>query len=280
MIYVCEFTQNNWQEGLAGASRRAGLVSASEVETLWQGNDRAIRHRREHLSAWLLFLYALRAEYGITELSSLQLAKHPHGKPYSAAYPDLFFNLSHCRSACACVLSDRSVGIDVERKLSYKETLMRRICTEEEQAIFTDCQDNAERSDLLSVLWPMKESYVKMDGRGLSCGLDRISCAVYLQEYRSDRRRIQRQAQDTVQKKTNPEQDGKSDCLAIRQSTGRIATTLTLTGSGDADTTQADTTARFTSEMCISVYDTYTLAVCGCANPELVRIPEDILYAI
>ena len=90
MIYVCEFTQKDWQKELTRASLRAGLVSASEAERIWQGNDRVIRHRREHLSAWLLFLYALRTEYGITELSSLQLAKHPHGKPYSTAYPELF----------------------------------------------------------------------------------------------------------------------------------------------------------------------------------------------
>ena len=86
------------------------------------------------------------------------------------------------------MLADRPVGIDVERKLSYNETLMRRICTEEEQALFADCQNDTERADLLSVLWPMKESYVKRDGRGLSCRLDQVSCAAYLREYRALRK--------------------------------------------------------------------------------------------
>ena len=256
MIYVCEFTQKDWQKELTRASLRAGLVSASEVERIWQGNDRAIRHRREHLSAWLLFLYALRVEYGITELSSLQLAKYPHGKPYSIAYPELFFNLSHCRSACACVLSDRSVGIDVERKLSYKETLMRRICTEEEQAIFTDCQDNAERSDLLSVLWPMKESYVKMDGRGLSCGLDQVLCAAYLREYRSDRQKNREQT--AVQKNANQKKSTSVYCLK--------------------NTIPKQAKIAMVPEMCVFVYDAYTLSACGCANTELVQVTEDMLY--
>ena len=255
MIYVCEFTQNNWREGLAAASLQAGLVSASEVEALWQGNERVIRHRREHLSAWLLFLYALRKEYGITELSSLQLAKHPHGKPYSVAHPELFFNLSHCQSACACVLADRPVGIDVERKLSYKETLMRRICTEEEQALFADCQNDTERADLLSVLWPMKESYVKMDGRGLSCGLDQVSCAAYLREYRRDRRKNK---QTVVQKNANQKQFTSVYCLK------------------NAISKQDE--IAMASEMCVFVYDAYTLAVCGCANTELVQVTEDMLY--
>lgn len=249
MIYVCEFTQNNWRERLAAASLQAGLVSASEVEVLWQGNERLIRHRREHLSAWLLFLYALRAEYGITELSSLQLAKRPHGKPYSVAHPELFFNLSHCQSACACVLADRPVGIDAERKLSYKETLMRRICTEEEQALFADCQNDTERADLLSVLWPMKESYVKRDGRGLSCRLDQVSCAAYLREYRSNRRKNK---QTVVQKNANQKQSTGMYCLK------------------NAISKQ--------DEMCVFVYDAYTLAVCGCADAELVQVTEGLLY--
>ena len=255
MIYVCEFTQNNWREGLAAASLQAGLVSASEVEALWQGNERVIRHRREHLSAWLLFLYALRAEYGITELSSLQLARHPHGKPYSVAHPELFFNLSHCQGACACVLADRPVGIDVERKLSYKETLMRRICTKDEQALFADCQNDTERADLLSVLWPMKESYVKRDGRGLSCRLNQVPCAAYLQEYRSDRRKNK---QTVVQKNANQKQFTSVYCLK------------------NAISKQDE--IAMASEMCVFVYDAYTLAVCGCANTELVQVTEDMLY--
>ena len=255
MIYVCEFTQNNWREGLAAVSLQAGLVSASEVEALWQGNERVIRHRREHLSAWLLFLYALRAEYGITELSSLQLARHPHGKPYSVAHPELFFNLSHCQGACACVLADRPVGIDVERKLSYKETLMRRICTKDEQALFADCQNDTERADLLSVLWPMKESYVKRDGRGLSCRLNQVPCAAYLQEYRSDRRKNK---QTVVQKNANQKQFTSMYCLK------------------NAISKQDE--IAMASEMCVFVYDAYTLAVCGCANTELVQVTEDMLY--
>ena len=255
MIYICEFTQNDWRERLAAASLQAGLVSASEAEALWQGNDRVIRHRREHLSAWLLFLHALRKEYGITELSSLQLAKHPHGKPYSVAHPELFFNLSHCQSACACVLADRPVGIDVERKLSYKETLLRRICTEEEQALFVDCRNDTERADLLSVLWPMKESYVKRDGCGLSCRLNQVPCMAYLREYRSDRRKNK---QTVVQKNANQKQFTSVYCLK------------------NAISKQDE--IAMASEMCVFVYDAYTLAVCGCANTEFVQVTEDMLY--
>lgn len=256
MIYVCEFTQKDWQEELTRASLLAGLLDVSESERIWQKNDRAIQHQREHLSAWLLFLYALQKEYGITELSSLRIAKEQHGKPYSTARPELFFNLSHCRSACACVLSDRPVGIDVERKLSYKKALMHWICTEEEQAIFASCRNDAERAELLSVLWPMKESYVKRNGRGLSDRLDKLSCAAYLQEYRSSLRNILEP--DAVQKNANQ-----------KQSTITYHLNHTMPKQADVATVP---------EMCVSVYEAYTLAACGCTNTELVQIAEDMLY--
>ena len=32
------------------------------------------------------------------------------------------------------------------------------------------------------------------------------------------------------------------------------------------------------SEMCVFVYDAYTLAVCGCADAELVQVNEGLLY--
>ena len=139
---------------------------------------------------------------------------------------------------------------------------MRRICTEEEQALFADCQNDTERADLLSVLWPMKESYVKRDGRGLSRGLDQVSCAAYLREYK------------------NLKQCESVDCLTVRQSEGRIAMPRILVGGGDADTAQTDITVASTPEMCIFVHNAYTFAACGCANTELVRVIEDSLYVI
>lgn len=42
----------------------------------------------------------------------------------------------------------------------------------------------AEQERLLQVLWSMKESYVKRDGRGLAYGLERIGLAVELEELR------------------------------------------------------------------------------------------------
>lgn len=132
----------------------------------------------------------------------LEIVRTEHGKPYSSRYPELFFNISHCDTACACVLSDCPVGIDIERKFEYKENLKRHICCEEEQCIMEDangtkesvfikqgreqnCSENVpvykkhlhigyEKEGQLRFLWSMKEAFVKMDGRGLGYGMKNI----------------------------------------------------------------------------------------------------------
>ena len=132
---------------------------------------------------------------------------------------------------------------------------MRRICTEEEQALFVDCRNDTERADLLSVLWPMKESYVKRDGRGLSCRLDQVSCAAYLREYRNNRRKNK---QTVVQKNANQKQFTSMYCRK--------------------NTVPEQAEIAMASEMCVFVYDAYTLAVCGCADAEPVQVTEGLLY--
>lgn len=259
MIYVCEL--GIWSEErkqkLAAAARRAGLADGEAA--VWQGNARIVQHRREHLTAWLLLLHALRREAGIAELAQLQLTRNAHGKPISTAHPELFFNLSHCQKACACVLSDRPVGIDVERKLPYKEALMRRICTTGEREIFDACQNEAERAGLLSVLWPMKESCVKQDGRGISGGLDQVCCAPYLLQ--AARARNGRSAAASLNGKMPEAGDWQAIATpaAGQSHSARIAAILQM------------------REMQLYTAEEYALAVCGCADPGPVWVPEEEL---
>lgn len=182
-IYICELKEKEWKAPLLCAASHAGLLESSEAKALWQ-NEKKLQNQREHLTAWLLFYRVLRVSYGIRTISELALLNTEHGKPYSRTYPGLHFNLSHCRTACACVLDTVPVGIDIERRFPYKENLMRRICTEKERRILEECKELPERERLLQVLWSMKESIVKWNGRGLGYGMARIDCAMWLSWYK------------------------------------------------------------------------------------------------
>jgi phosphopantetheinyl transferase len=144
----------------------------------------------QRLSAWMLLGQAVAQEYGIGSLAELQIARSARGKPYSRAYPGLFFNLSHCAAACACIVSGQRVGVDVEQLFPYREALAKRVCHREEWEYLQELADAGDADQsyevdsgghdskhlrFLHILWSAKESIVKMDGSGLGYGLDRLN---------------------------------------------------------------------------------------------------------
>lgn len=186
-IYICELKEQEWKSALLRAALRSGLLDSSGAEELAQ-NEKKLRNQREHLTAWLLFQHALSEKHEIQTLSELAIARTEQGKPYSRAYPGLHFNLSHCRAACACALDTMPVGIDIERRFPYKESLMHRICMEEERQIVESCESLSDRERLLQALWSMKESVVKWNGRGIGYGMERADCARWLSEYADEKK--------------------------------------------------------------------------------------------
>lgn len=91
-----------------------------------------------------------------------------HGKPYvKPPFRDekIFFNLSHCKAAIACVVGDGEVGIDVERIGRYNERIARYCMSDEEVEQIV----NAENSDAeFTMLWTKKEALLKLTGEGIT----------------------------------------------------------------------------------------------------------------
>lgn len=199
MIYVCEYDNSAANQTLLEAAEV--LFPNKNVLSIKEADKTGIRWTklRERILAWMLLEYALEAEDNrwIKEgkiagnVENLEIVRTEHGKPYSSRYPELFFNISHCDAACACVISDCPVGIDIERKFEYKENLKRHVCCEEELRVLEAvcvteklCTSEklgvSEKHTQLRFLWSMKEAFVKMDGRGLGYGLRNINLAEFL----------------------------------------------------------------------------------------------------
>ena len=86
--------------------------------------------RKTCAAAYLLLCEALRKEYGIEEAPVFEYGEH--GKPLIVGYPDIHFNLSHCREAVICVVSDHPVGVDIESIHRYSESLARYVMSDTE----------------------------------------------------------------------------------------------------------------------------------------------------
>ncbi len=125
----------------------------------------AFRHeqgRKECVLSYVLLREILREEYGMDE--PLEFEYMEHGKPLLANHPEIHFSLSHCRTAVACAVDSKPIGIDVESRGRYKETVARHVLSDEEMATVLDAED---RDCEFLKLWTCKEAVLKLTGEGV-----------------------------------------------------------------------------------------------------------------
>lgn len=87
-----------------------------------------------------------------------------HGKPYIINYEGIHFNISHCREAVAVGISDQEIGIDIEGRRHFSETLIERAFSDEEKATLKDCDDPQKE---FACIWTRKEAWFKYTGTGI-----------------------------------------------------------------------------------------------------------------
>ena len=118
--------------------------------------------RRQAVAAYLLVRKALREMYGIHDAPVFEY--DANGKPSILGHSEIFFNLSHCRKAVACVVADSPVGIDVEETCRFSDSIARYTLDDEEYESVVKA-DNPSQAFIR--LWTMKEALLKYTGEGL-----------------------------------------------------------------------------------------------------------------
>ena len=109
--------------------------------------------------AWLLLAYGLRKEYGLGTVPEFQ--RTASGKPFFPGNHMPFFNLSHSGDFVGCALHNQEIGLDIQKITEPRDSLIRRVCTQEELAFLKSSQDFCR-------IWAMKESAVKLTGEGIT----------------------------------------------------------------------------------------------------------------
>lgn len=108
--------------------------------------------RREPLCAYALLALALRETLGWNERPPMALTER--GKPYFPDFPQVQFSLSHTDGAVLVGLSDRAIGVDIERIRPVGDQLKRRVAGDAgEEAFF--------------LLWVRREARAKRSGAGI-----------------------------------------------------------------------------------------------------------------
>ena len=137
------------------------------------------RHLTEHSLGLKLLAEGLSRLYGRsmdTEALTAGFSYGPYGKPYLTAYPDIHFNISHCPGLAACAFSDTPVGIDVERIRPFRDRLLKKALSREEQLLLHRLgTEESAREDCFFRFWTLKESCIKQSGPGLTVPLSSYS---------------------------------------------------------------------------------------------------------
>lgn len=123
----------------------------------------------EHESAYRLLEYGLKKEFGIGQ--PVVFAKGEYGKPYLKEHGDIYFNISHCMGWAACAISDREIGIDIERIRKVTDGVVRKALTPAEQEALFKANNKEE---MFCRFWTLKESFIKAVGKGLSFPLSKV----------------------------------------------------------------------------------------------------------
>ncbi len=145
-------------------------------ETLSNSRKARITHykkeddRRRSLMATYL-VQKLLNELGCENVT-LENAKN--GRPYLKGC-DLFISISHSDCGVACAVSEKEIGIDIEKIKPVRDGLIDYVCTEQEREyIFSDFTKTGKEITESSVtqkfyaVWTAKEAYFKKNSSGIT----------------------------------------------------------------------------------------------------------------
>jgi 4'-phosphopantetheinyl transferase len=100
----------------------------------------------------------------------ISIHRKEKGKPVLKHLPGYHFNVSHSGDWVVTAISDREVGIDVERLRDPQYRIAERFFSEEELGMLNSLE-GADKASCFFDLWTLKESYLKLLGKGLTQSL-------------------------------------------------------------------------------------------------------------
>ena len=106
----------------------------------------------------------------------------PHNADTEGTAVHVFFNLSHSGTKVALGISDKEIGVDIEKVRGFKDSLINRVFSDDEKELAKmlsefDRQD-ANPDGAYTALWTAKESVMKYSARGLALMPETIELAI------------------------------------------------------------------------------------------------------
>ncbi len=113
----------------------------------------------------------------------LQFLYNDYGKPYYIGDKQIYFNCSHSGDYIVCALSTEEIGVDIEQIGEEYFEIARQCFSPEENYAIISAKENSRRK-MFYTYWTLKESYIKLKGKGLSIPLHSFSFEFRDNKYR------------------------------------------------------------------------------------------------
>nr|WP_176523427.1 4'-phosphopantetheinyl transferase superfamily protein [Bacillus mycoides] len=98
-----------------------------------------------------------------------------YGKPFVQNFSDFHFNISHSGEWVVCATANSNVGIDIERVSDIEALKLANDFFSEEEFYDLSNMNSDEQINYFFDLWTLKESHIKMIGKGLYIPLNSFS---------------------------------------------------------------------------------------------------------
>ena len=108
--------------------------------------------------------------YGIDVLGQ-DIIYGKNGKPYIKNNTK-YFNFSYSGELGVIGISDRELGIDIEKVKKYDERVVKKVYSREEEEFIRNSKD---RDYEFTKLWTYKEAFVKYKGVGIDNSFDKLN---------------------------------------------------------------------------------------------------------
>ena len=119
--------------------------------------------KAEKFFAWLLLEHAVKSSFDY-KLSSLNPRKTADGKWVADR---IFFSISHSDGIIAVAISDKPVGVDIQREVAPRaKNFAEKVLNERELSELRHLSDK-DKTGYLIELWSKKEALFKLDGVGV-----------------------------------------------------------------------------------------------------------------
>lgn len=105
-------------------------------------------------------------------MRDIPITTNEFGKPF-VKDDNLYFNISHSGEYAVCAIGDEEMGVDIQKKKEIKYEFARRYYHDKDLEHIDRSEDSL--TEIIRV-WAIKESYVKLKGKGMAYGMNKFYC--------------------------------------------------------------------------------------------------------